>query len=368
MDEPRVTEVMFDHGKCVSLDLCASAVMDAMFLQGSQRAQRRSRSLTACGNFSDVDDVNVLLKSCGILKNLRHPASTAIPPGLLGRLRVFPLRNGKKTPAAVSSDAELTSTGLVNFFNSCLGMEGFRLRDGKARSLIDLISEVLLNAQEHSGLEDRDGSPVWYAIGYHRTSETPGMGGECHIVLFNFGFSIFESLARPDTSEELKSQIRALAAEHTKRGFFNRLGDFVWEGVTLQKRRIWQEDALWTLYALQEGVSRFRGQPDGQDRGNGTVHVIEFFADLASGAPKMVLVSGRTWILFDGTHRLSTIMKDGGSRKVIAFNSSNDLMDPPDHNFVRTLDREFPGTLVSLRFGLRSEDLAKMQAEVAEND
>jgi hypothetical protein len=342
--------------------------MDAMFLQGTQKAKRRGHSLMACGKFSDNDEVNVLLKSCGILKNLHHPASKAIPPDLLERLRVFELQDGKKTPVAESSDAELTSTGLVDFFNSCLGMEGYRLRDEKARNLISLISEVLGNAEEHSGLEEKDGSAAWYAIGYHRRSEKPGMGGQCHIVLFNFGISIFESLARPDTSEDLKRQIRTLVSEHSEKGFFSRMEDVVWEGILRQRRRIWQEDALWTLYALQEGVSRFRGQPDGEDRGNGTVQVIEFFTDLASGAPRMVLVSGRTWILFDGTYRLSNKMRDGGSRKVIAFNSNNDLMEPPNHNFVRTLDREFPGTLVSLRFGLRSEDLARMQEGVAEND
>jgi hypothetical protein len=58
------------------------------------------------------------------------------------------------------------------------------------------------------------------------------------------------------------------------------------------------------LYALQEGVSRFTDTPGGEDRGNGTVRMIQFFTDLAGEEPEMALVSGKTYILFDGKYKL----------------------------------------------------------------
>jgi hypothetical protein len=246
-------------------------------------------------------------------------------------------------------------------------MEGYRLRDEQMSTLVDLIAEVLGNAEEHSGRPNTASSPAWYAIGYHKRSADPAKGGECHIVLFNFGDSIFQSLNSPETSDMLKKEISNLADVHRASGFFELIAE-VAKGLLLLRTQFWKEDALWTLYALQEGVSRFRHQPGNEDRGNGTVRMIEFFRKLASSKPKMVILSGRTWILFDGTHSLKTIVKDGEERKVIAFNAENDLSLPPESKYVRTLDRHFPGTLVSLKFTLRSEDLAKVSEGLREDE
>jgi hypothetical protein len=355
----RVNTVSFDHSRCENLDLCASAVMDALFIAGQRSARHRGRRIGAGGFLSKAnDDVNVLLRSNGILKNLNHPNSKKIPPGLMKRIKIFPLKAGHRTPPAESSDVELTASRLVGFFNDCLEMEGFRLRDEKGSNLMDLIAEVVVNAEEHSGESGDRLNPAWYAIGYYKRSEDPEKGGECHIALFNFGRSIFESLKLPETSDKLKGEISKLAEVHRIRGYFAIL-------VSIPKRLLlipthfWQEEALWTLYAMQEGVSRFRHLPEGVDRGNGTVRMIEFFMKLASQDPKMVVLSGRTWILFDGTHALRTIIRSGEERQVMAFNEQNDLSLPPDWKFVRTLSRSFPGTLVSLKFTLRAEDLAK---------
>ena len=84
---------------------------------------------------------------------------------------------------------------------------------------------------------------------------------------------------------------------------------------------------------------------------------IQFFQDVRSerkskGArpAEMVIISGRTRILFDGTHKMERA-PDG--RHIIAFNTKNDLRYPPDRSHVKCLrDVEFPGTVVSIRFPL----------------
>jgi hypothetical protein len=160
-----------------------------------------------------------------------------------------------------------------------------------------------------------------------------------------------------------KAQIGALAHEHKTKGFFAILTKYV--DIYLP---IWQEESLWTLYALQEGVSRFRNTVGHIDRGNGTVKMIEFFSELASGRPQMALISGRTHILFDGKYRISPIEVDGEIRKVIAFNNNNDLRERPDPDYVRTLRNHFPGTLISLRFQLKQADLALIKGKLDANE
>lgn len=287
--------------------------------------------------------------------------SRNIPPKLLERLRFSELRQGRASRPEFTSETELAASELAEFFDECLLAEGHRLKRSWKGNLIQLITEVLDNAEEHGS-----GSKIWYTIGYYNKNEDAAEGGECHIVIFNFGESIYDSLNRPDTSPELKSQISELAQEHQRRGYFAVRVENL--GILFP---IWQEESLWTLYALQEGVSRFRNKPEGIDRGNGTVKMIEFFSELASGEPRMALLSGKTHILFDGRYKITPVVVGSETRKVIAFNDKNDLNQRPDERYVRTLSNDFPGTLVSLRFQLKQTDLAnikeKLDADTADH-
>jgi hypothetical protein len=293
-----------------------------------------------------------MLVSSGILKHMG--ANVKLPAELLDRLRFSDLRVGRPSPPNVTSDIELAASSLAEFFDECLKTENHRLKEIWKSNLIQLVTEVLDNAEEHGS-----GQKIWYTIGYYNKFEQEDDGGECHIVIFNLGESIYESLNREDTSESLKTQIRDLAREHHERGYFAIVNRSVGLWIPM-----WEEESLWTLYALQEGVSRFSNRPEGIDRGNGTVKMIEFFAELASGKPQMALISGRTHILFDGKYKLAPVAIGNETRKVIAFNKSNDLRERPDPEYVRTLWDHFPGTLVSLRFQLRQADLANVKEKL----
>lgn len=363
----RLNTLEFDHRDCQNMDLCASAVLDVLLLQGIRNAKLRHRKIQLSGKLSRNDDVNVLLKVNGLLKAINHPRSKEIPGEMVDRLRIFPIRRGSKSPPDQSTETERASSELVAFFNSCLQREGYRLQKEKQGTLVDMIAELLVNAEDHSAFDVGRSGPQWYAIGYYKGSTIEGAGGECHIVLFNFGRSIFESLKSDDTSYLLKQEISKLVDAHQRAGHFDILVVLA-RKVFRKTVQFWQEDALWTVYALQEGVSRFLHTAGNEDRGNGTVRMIGFFTELAPNGPKMVLVSGRTWIKFDGTYSLGTIMKAGGARRIIAFNAANDLNQPPDPKFVNTMERGFPGTLVSLKFTLRSEDLATVTDGLEPNE
>jgi hypothetical protein len=350
IEDPRATHLFFDHSQCKTLDLCASVVTDVMVLRG--RTQRRMRGVAfgAGGTFSSVPEVNVLLKASGILKHLGVSAA-ALPKDVQDRIRLCPLHDGRPSPPDKTTESELAATKLTRFFDNCLSTEKYALKEEWKAKLISLITEVLDNCEQHANRDQH-----WYTIGHFNHLENQD-GGDCHIVILNFGDSIFESLNRKDTPTLLKDRIGELASKHHSRGFFN------------FRKSKWQEEALWTLYALQEGVSRFTGTPEGVDRGNGTVRMIQFFTDLAGEDPKMVLVSGRTYILFDGKYKLrDKLLPTGETRKIIAFNPENDLEQPPDGNYVASIPFKFPGTLVSLRFILHKGYLKKVREVVDEQN
>lgn len=325
-------KIRVDYSKCERLDLCASVLLDVLTQRANTQLGFRSGKLEVFGTFSGRPEIDVMLVSSGILKHLGNTLHKQMPKTLSERLRFSDLRIGRPSPPSVTSDIELAASSLSEFFDECLRTENHRLKENWKSNLIQLITEVLDNAEEHAS-----GQKVWYTIGCYNKFDNQADGGECHIVIFNFGESIYESLNRPDTSESLKKQIAALAREHEKRGYFVVVNREVAGWIPM-----WEEESLWTLYALQEGVSRFSNRPSGIDRGNGTVKMIEFFAELASGNPQMALVSGRTHILFDGTYKLAPVQIGSESRKVIAFNDTNDLRERPDPKYVRTLWDHFP--------------------------
>jgi len=355
---PGIKSIELDYSGCTNLDLCASVVQDVIALRGKRQAAFRGSQVNFPGKFSKIDDVNLLLVTNGILKQLNHPISKALPPDLTSRLRFSNLKIGRPGPLYLSSEAEIAATELADFFDGVLRTEHYQLRPEWKANLIQLTAEVLDNVEQHA-----QGERSWHTIGYYKQDTKPDCGGECHIVLFNFGETIYESLNRPDTSGELKRQIRELASEHKNRALFTRLAENV--GILTP---LWEEESLWTLYALQEGVSRFMNKPEGIDRGNGSIKMLEFFAELVSSEPQMALVSGKTHILFDGRYRLSEVQIGTERRKIIAFNEANDLHERPDPRCVQTIRRHFPGTLVSLKFKIKSSDLAKVIGKLDAQD
>jgi hypothetical protein len=75
----------------------------------------------------------------------------------------------------------------------------------------------------------------------------------------------------------------------------------------------------------------------------------------------MALLSGSTFILFDGTYSMQA---SAGGKSIIAFNKANDLEQRPDRKYVRGLDGvEFPGTMICLQF-----PLAKSAVTISPNE
>ena len=113
--------------------------------------------------------------------------------------------------------------------------------------LSSLLTEIIGNAEEHGG--------AWATIGHWAFTGTgENRFGECHIVILNHGKTIYESLSQVRDSGPLGRQLEALSDLHKRQGFFG-------------FSQGWDEETLWTLYALQERISRYTGTPRGVEPG-----------------------------------------------------------------------------------------------------
>ena len=312
-----------------AIDYCANSVLAALALEARASLQTRFR-----GQFPTNLEVLEIIVATGLPKVL----GVTLPN--LPKFRTLPLIHGGKSGTALdtSSSKEKTAENLVDFLARCVGDYGARLTRDARRRFFELLGEVLANAEDHSGRGD------WYVAAYMRRP-SPKSIGDCHVVIFSFGQTIEKSLTTLPLDAELRTQIESLVEDHSRRRLLH---------------RDWTAENLWTLYALQEGVTRYYSEVD---RGHGTAEMIQAFQDLGRSSdlakqPRMCIVSGRTYILFDGTHSMKLQrVPSGQERRIIAFNTENDLRKPPDAGYIRSLEQTFPGTLISMRFYLDSEYL-----------
>lgn len=321
--------------------------MDIILLRARDR-RPTGNSLNFSGVLSKTPSVNLMLRASGILRHLGLPESELSPETetLVRRCELF---HGKASRIEKGKQRDRAATSLTKYFDSCLETLGYTLSKAGKSYLSALLTEVIGNSEEHGG--------PWWTIGHwHLTETEEEKFGECHIVILNFGTTIYESLNEHNQSENLTASLRSLSDLHDKQGFFS-----------FGKPK-WDEETLWTLYALQERVSRYSGTARGKDRGNGTVNIIEFFHRLAGGTRKMCIASGKAYILFDGKYHLQNVVRGDESLKVIAFNADNNLEIPPDRDYVYKLDKSFPGTVVSIRLTLDESHLAELASTNEEVD
>jgi hypothetical protein len=331
--------IYFDHSSCDVLEISASTVMDVFVMHLEEYRKIRGRKLSFSGKLPPDEKNKIALYVSGLLKHLKVSNSRIIrkiEEAYKGIQTLELVSGGKHTPTlkvSTSTKSDDTQTKIIDYFKSCLATQGIVLNEDGTQYFLDLVGEAINNCELHSGSFCQ-----WFTLGHYWMQETYG---ECNIVLFNFGQTIYEGLKNNITSDDMKKSLEQLSNEHSKKGFFG-----------IEK---WDEETLWTLYALQDGVSRCRSDEE-PDRGTGTVKLIDAFqqiGDTIDGKKaKMSIISGRSCIYFDGEYRLQEEKFGNEVRQIIAFNPENDLYLPPDKRYVTKLKNYFPGTVISMRFYL----------------
>ncbi len=329
-------QLIIDHHRVVSTDLGANAILDLVASELEAERRIRGRRRLKVGGYYPKDERLVrFIKAIGIIRHLdvKHEAPT---PDESKTLQIFDRRNKHYAVLASAGSAtyrDHSTVAFVKHIDECLlASGGSELKKAQKMKLTNYVTEILNNAEEHSDFVD------WSILGYLDMSDNEPT---CELVLFNFGTSIAESFQALPRSSYPWEQIQPYLAAHVGASLFS---------------PSWTEDDLLTVVALQPHVSRANESED-DTRGQGTVELINFFQkvrDDFSTSPhpaEMVIISGRTFIKFDGTYRLSA--RKPGASKVIAFNATNSLSEKPDARFVQNLDDcPFPGTAICIKFPL----------------
>ncbi|MCM3663464.1 hypothetical protein M3204_03560 [Mesobacillus subterraneus] len=357
--------IYFDHSNCIELDIGASTIMDVLVMNlDNLFKRRRNRGLDYSGILPADNSIKVLLFVSGLLNHLNVDPEIKQKIKESIKVELLELINGgKHTNTYRVSNAETsatTSTKITEYFNNCLNTQGIELTTDGLILISSIVAEVIDNCRIHSGEFKQ-----WFTLGHYIIK--PGEEhGECNLVIFNFGQTIYEGLKRhmdniPEDSTDsisldLKNSLYKLTSLHSKKKFFG---------------PSWNEEVLWTLYALQDGVSRFRTDKT-SDRGTGTVEFINAFQQIGDTIhgkqSEMCLISGNAMINFTNKYRISDVIKDGEPRQIIAFNKENDLNLPPDKNNVRLLKNYFPGTILNIKFYIDGEFISQKLEGVQDVD
>lgn len=230
---------------------------------------------------------------------------------------------------------------IIRFVNNSMKRQGYALSRIGTNNFDKLISEILNNAEDHNLFHE------WYVMGTLFEADNGLDGpvvGRLELVFLNFGFSIYEGFdLTKDTNSETYQKMDALYETIQRSNPESLLRNFT------------RED-FFTLFALQEGVSRLKYKRE--SRGTGTVNFINAFMDLGGYVdrvreyePELSILSGKTSIKCDTQYK----PKFEDDMFILSLNSENDITKAPSDRHLAHLKDHFPGTLLSVKVYLSSE-------------
>lgn len=349
----RLKHFYIDHGNVRMIELAAESVLNRTLLDVTQDFSRRRVRVDGEGRLPNDPTLSRFLRSVGIVNSM-NVSELMLTEEESKELRVFKKQSKhaeRLKRLDVSDFKEAVLIKLDEYINQCLKEHGWELT-AKARSdLAGYAGEILGNAEDHSGMDD------WTVVGYldkQKDTETHW----CEIAIFNYGKTFAESFSElPHDSYPWKT-IAPYIDAHMKKGLFG---------------PSWKKEDLITVAALQGHVSS-KNRSVEDTRGRGTVDLIGFFQQVCDGfllkgeeQVEMAILSGATHIYFDGKYRISPSRTD--SRPIIAFNDTNDLLEPPDATHVRNLGAFwFPGCIISIRFPIPTSHLQAASREQRAED
>ena len=328
--------VTIDYSKCTHIDLDASICMDIIlmdyisYINTCRQFRKHLRLQRIMPVHYERKEVEKVLFSIGAFRNL-------------GGLKVeFPditpyhlcigNKNKKEDPIVLASKKEIDITNLVDYIIESLSKMKRTLSAEAISNFAQIIGEVLINAEEHSTTQYR------YSIGYMQEySQEEEHYGLFNLVIMNFGETIYEKFKSKECpNDAVVKRMKELSSSYSFKNLFD---------------KSLNEEILWTLYALQEGVTSYANWK----RGNGSIRFIESFFNLKGEntindeVSRLTILSGHARITFDGTYEIIEKTREGNKFKIMAFNNNGDIEQKPDKKCVTFVNNYFPGTLINAK-------------------
>lgn len=347
-----IKELTLDYKYCESTELSTQVLLDIIlqdYVKFKDICKRHCRNRKDI--FPEFGGVNIDNKE---LKEMMWSVGSPATLGIAERnynnvvkykLRVHSIEKNSDEKHRMEQK-ELDTTELIDYVISCLKRMNKRLTPQKRDDLCTVIGEILINAEEHSTTSKR------FSIGFFREyEENDNHFGLIRLVILNFGKTIYEKFKADDCpNQDIVKKMHELSDQYTRKSFFF-------------KDRF-EEENLWTLYALQEGVTSVPSSSYFK-RGNGSIRFIESFFNIKGNSmqddvSRMTIVSGRTKIVFDGSYNITNSVIGEEKFKVMAFNQSGSLEDKPDSTYVNCTKNYFPGTMISVKLLLNNDDIQEI--------
>jgi hypothetical protein len=344
----RYPTILIDYSKCVEIDIGAQVLLDVIQQEILVFYRRCKRHPMTFPRVEKIGGKNI--KNNNVQKMLFSVGSPAIHSNnsihfhdvIKYPLCIYdasiPISQEKK-----EQQKDIDCTNLIDYVLECLGRFNKVLSPERIEDLAIVISEILINAEEHSTTKIR------YSIGYLQEHNEKGQHfGIFNLAIFNFGDNIYQKFKSPNCpNKHIVSEMEKLSSDFTsKRMFLN--GEF-------------EEETLWTLYALQEGVTTVP-TTEYLKRGNGSISFIEKFFKIKESVKmdnisKLSILSGNTSIIFDGKYELTEGKNTHGEKcTYMTFNKSGSIYDKPDKEYVKFVKYNFPGTIISAKILFNEDD------------
>lgn len=234
--------------------------------------------------------------------------------------------------------------------NLWLNEVGLELTTSGENSVFKCMAEVLDNALIHSD-DGTETSKAWYG-GFMSKMLTPRGSPRyvCHFSVVNLGHSIYESLVNCD-QESIQQQINSRIADEKRKDRY-RFG-----------RKRWNKNLMRMLFSIQDGIT---STPIG---GTGLMNIIDLVGELGmrpesiaealkhSLMSRVAIVSGNAYMLVPS---LAYGIDEKTEGRYLALNEENDRSLPPDGRLLWQMKSFFPGTILSARFVLSSQNVTKV--------
>ena len=225
------------------------------------------------------------------------------------------------------------------FVNESLKASNAMLNKTGENRLDGLLSEIFNNAEDHSTFKK------WFVNGvsFREKTDNGATIVELNLGILNFGYSISEGLFNSRArNKEMMSYIDPWFETHQK-------------DVRFRMMPYTKED-LYTLYCLQEGVSRLKYKNIG--RGSGTMNFLRSFMFLGSYGKvnakyrsHLNIISGNTIVRC--SHEVEPYEKD--NRYYLSLNTQKNMDKLPDSKYLSHTKDYFPGTFFEVKIYLNNK-------------
>ena len=333
----QVEKIHFNYSQCDHLGFSASVIMDVIILAVDNYRIENGIQCYYGGNIPRETRSREILLASGLPHHLQAEIELKADEKKIER---FELVSGSHSERDEEKISGMVATNLTLYFDRCLATQKLFLKNSGKGFISRMLGEVIDNCEIHGGE-----NATWYTQGHYQIYKNEQIG-EMQLIFLSFGDTIYEGLKR-ESSQETRQRLEYMMQKHQK-----------------ALTEDWNEEVIYTVLALQAGISRLRDKDiEGYEfRGSGTVSMIEQFYNIGKTngeeEPSMVIVSGHTMIKFDDRYKMKTetFIEDRvfGTTKsrIIAFNAENDIYKPADSKNVKYMKEYFPGTVISLKFYL----------------